>query len=93
MVGMTEPVSSLQEAQEVLLASSYILCLFLSLACGELTGHKGWKYHLFLLPTSSAINWTCLRFLSKSPCCVSGVAEEHQLQPGKAARRREQCCL
>ena len=86
-------MSSLQEAQEVLLASSYVLCPFLSLACGELAGHKGWKYHLLLLPNSSAINWTCLRFLSKSPCCMSRVAEEHQLQLGTVACGREHCCL
>lgn len=39
---------SLQEAQEVLLASSYILfhCSFQFFVCGELMGQMGWKYSL-----------------------------------------------
>lgn len=37
-----------QEAQEVLLASSYVFshCPFLSLFCGEFMGQMDWKYSL-----------------------------------------------
>lgn len=67
----------------MLLASSFLLSYgpFLSLACGELMGQMRWRYHLFLLPSSSSMNCTSTCHAAKSPCCASGGAEEDQLQP------------
>lgn len=83
-----------REAQEMLLTASDVLsrCPFLSLICGELMARWAGSTYLFLLPSSSAMNCrhTCLP--SKCPCCVLGETKDHQLQPGVAVPRGEQCC-